>query len=541
MIDTKEILAFCVEKGFLLDEDVLKLLSETGDLESVKLVIESVKNATQKKIITREIFQDKEKTNRFFSSLPEQHQKKLEKLKIKLGLKIEISKEVVSNAQEKSKEDSKEEKNKIADANIIPHKDLYKEANVKVLSMNSHVGKKLGVSDFVNYYRNRFSEIRNFLQESPQLNNLVSIGKIYGSRQGISLIGIISSKRVTKNKNLLFEIEDLTGKIKVIVNQNKKEIYEKAEEIALDSIVGFKGSGNREIFFVNDIIFPDATIPERKKSNVEEYALFIGDLHFGSKRFFEDSFLKFIDYLNGKIPNTPEVENIKYLFIIGDLVTGVGNYPNQERDLKIVGLEEQFIALANILDKIRKDIKIIISPGNHDGVRLMEPQPLLDEKYAWPLYDLENVILTTNPSYVNIGANDSFIGFDVLTYHGFSFPYYANTVPRLMAKKAMNSPDLIMKYLLRNRHLAPTHASAQFFPSEEDDLVVKKIPDIFVSGHTHKSTVSYHNNILVISISCWEDFTPYQEKFGNEPDHAKVPMLNLKTREVKILDFEEER
>ncbi|GAJ19441.1 unnamed protein product, partial [marine sediment metagenome] len=35
----------------------------------------------------------------------------------------------------------------------------------------------------------------------------------------------------------------------------------------------------------------------------------------------------------------------------------------------------------------------------------------------------------------------------------------------------------------RNRHLAPTHASAQFFPSEEDDLVIKKIPDIFVSGH----------------------------------------------------------
>jgi len=32
--------------------------------------------------------------------------------------------------------------------------------------------------------------------------------------------------------------------------------------------------------------------------------------------------------------------------------------------------------------------------------------------------------------------------------------------------------------------------------------------------------------------------TPYQEKFGNEPDHCKVPMFNLKTREVKLLDFE---
>jgi hypothetical protein len=33
--------------------------------------------------------------------------------------------------------------------------------------------------------------------------------------------------------------------------------------------------------------------------------------------------------------------------------------------------------------------------------------------------------------------------------------------------------------------------------------------------------------------------TPYQEKFGNMPDHCKVPMFNLKTRKIKILDFED--
>ena len=304
-------------------------------------------------------------------------------------------------------------------------------------------------------------------------------------------------------------------------------------------MVGFKGSGNREILFVNDIVFPESSLVVRKNSPVEEYALFIGDLHFGSKLFFERSFLKFIDYLNGKVPNTPEVKNIKYLFIVGDLVTGVGNYPGQEKDLQIKDLEDQFIALAGLLGKIRNDIKIIISPGNHDCVRLMEPQPLLDEKYAWPLYDMENVILTTNPSHVNIGEKKNFSGFDVLTYHGFSFPFYADNVPNLMALKAMNAPDAIMKYLLKQRHLAPTHGSNQYFPSEEDPLIIKKIPDILVSGHTHKSAVSYYNNILVISISCWQSMTAYQEKFGNKPDHCKVPMLNLKTRQIKILDFED--
>jgi DNA polymerase II small subunit len=168
----------------------------------------------------------------------------------------------------------------------------------------------------------------------------------------------------------------------------------------------------------------------------------------------------------------------------------------------------------------------------------MEPQPLFDEKFAWPLYHLENVVLTGNPAQVSIGVNECFSGFKILTYHGFSFPYYANNVDPLVLEKAMNCPEKIMQFLLRHRHLSPTHASTQFFPHVKDPLLIKQIPDIFVSGHSHKSGLIYYNNILLVSVSSWESMTPYQEKFGNEPDHCKVPIFNLKTREVKVLDFE---
>ena len=150
---------------------------------------------------------------------------------------------------------------------------------------------------------------------------------------------------------------------------------------------------------------------------------------------------------------------------------------------------------------------------------------------------MKNIILTANPSYVNIGARKNFSGFDVLTYHGFSYPFYANTVPSLV-EKSLNEPDKVMAYLLKNRHLAPTYSSIQAYPSEKDDMVIKKIPDIFVSGHTHKCAVSYYNNILIISGSGWEEETEYQKRKGNQPDFCKVPMLNLKTRAVKILDFD---
>jgi len=253
----------------------------------------------------------------------------------------------------------------------------------------------------------------------------------------------------------------------------------------------------------------------------------------------EENFLKFIDYLNGKIPNTPEAEKIRYLVIAGDLVDGVGVIPRQERKLKIKDLEGQYSRIAEILSRIRKDITIIISPGNHDGVRLMEPQPIFDEKYAWPIYNLKNVVLVGNPTYMSIGARKTFSGVNVLIYHGFSYPYYANNVPRLMeGGNAMNAPEKMMKYLLKHRHLSPSHKSTQSAPTEEDGMVIREVPDVFVSAHTHKMTVSKYNNILIISTGTWEAMSKHQERLGNKPDFCKVPLLNLKTGNVKILDFE---
>ena len=520
-MDTKEILRYCIEKGLLLDKGLLSLFSEEGgDIESIKLIIENIRAYTQKKIITKELFyQNKEKVIQGFSTLPKENQRKLEKLKINLGLSIEISKEFYIGPKEEIK----------AQEVLDP---------VKIMSVNCVLGKKFGVEDFITHFRGRFNEMKGFLQAHPALENLVSIDKISGVRQGVSIIGIVYDKRATKNKNIIFDVEDSTGITKVLVNKDKEELYKKAEEVALDSVIGFKCSGNKEILFANDIIFPEPMLLERKKAPVEECAAFIGDLHFGSKKFMKENFLRFIDYLNGKLPGEIEAKKIKYLFIVGDLITGVGNYPNQEKDLEIVDLEDQFSEIAEVLGTIRKDIKIIISPGNHEGVRLMEPQPLFDEKYAWALYDLDNVILTENPSNIKIASTKTFPGFNVLLYHGFSYPYYANNVSTLMKIKAMNSPEKIMQYVLKHRHLAPTHGSVQYFPCAKDVHVIREIPDIFASGHTHKSSIVYFNNILVVSCSTWEEMTPYQEKFGNIPDHCKVPVINLKTREVKILDFE---
>lgn len=521
-MESNEILQFCVEKGLLLDKDLLKLFNEISDVDSAKLIIEKIKTTTNKRFITKNLFEEnKDKINRIISDLPTDNQAVFEKLKINLGISIEISREV----------SPKEE--------VYDLQNSVNEEDVKVSTNFPALSKKLEVKDFVTYFKSRYLEMREILQEHAELENLISINKISGNRQTFSLIGIVSDKSVTKNKNILLEIEDLTGKIKVLINKDKEDLYKIAENITLDSVLGFKGTGNKEIFFVSEIIFPDARLPMRKHSIYDDSILFLGDLHVGSKLFMERNFLRFVDYLHGNVPGTQEeVKKIKYILISGDLVAGVGIYPGQDNELEIPDIEGQYCRAAELLKKIPKNIKIIISPGNHDSVRIMEPQPVLDEKFAWALYELENVLLVGNPCNLSIGTKRGFSGFNVLNYHGYSYHYYAGNISQLIVEKATHKPELVMEYLLKHRHLAPTHSSTLYFPSETDPFLIREIPDIFVSAHTHKSAISYYNNILIISNSTWESLTAFQEKMGNEPDFCKVPMFNLKTRAIKILDFE---
>jgi DNA polymerase II small subunit len=123
-------------------------------------------------------------------------------------------------------------------------------------------------------------------------------------------------------------------------------------------------------------------------------------------------------------------------------------------------------------------------------------------------------------------------------YHGASFHYYIANIDSLRYSDTYNAPHNVLHYLLQKRHLAPTHSSTVYMPDpNEDPLVIDRIPDIFVCGDMHRSDISQYNNIITINCSCWQAKTDFQEKIGNNPDPAKVPLLNLKTREIKILKF----
>ena len=255
----------------------------------------------------------------------------------------------------------------------------------------------------------------------------------------------------------------------------------------------------------------------------------------------KDEFNKFLSWINGEFGNDQQKEiakKVKYLFIAGDLVDGIGIYPSQEEELEIKDIHQQYQEFVRLIKKIPNSISIIICPGNHDMVHLAEPQPVFYQKFAPGLFDLSNVQLVTNPAVVNIAKTNSFAGLNVLLYHGFSFDYYVANVESIRSGGGYHRSDLIMKFLLKRRHLAPSFKSTPYFPShEEDPLLIRTIPDILITGHIHYCNVANYKGVTMISGSCWQAKTSFQEKLGHEPEPARVPVVNLKTREIKILRF----
>ena len=64
--------------------------------------------------------------------------------------------------------------------------------------------------------------------------------------------------------------------------------------------------------------------------------------------------------------------------------------------------------------------------------------------------------------------------------------------------------------------------------------------DIVFTGDQHRAEIGSYNNVLMVAGSCWQSSTLFEEKVGAVPDPCKVPLFNLKTREVKIVDFSHE-
>jgi len=427
---------------------------------------------------------------------------------------------------------------------FIKHFTHSNQGRVSIIKSFEKNPSKRTFQDFVKHFNVRFKLLEGMLKNRSELTGLTSISRIKGKsgKETVSLIGMILEKGVTKNGHVMLTLEDLSGTIKVLINKDNLDIIDEAKDLVLDEVIGIVGNANTDIVFANSIIHPDIPLSkELKKSPYDHYAVFFGDLHLGSKEFLTKEFYRLLLWLNGKLGTLSQREiakKVRYIFIPGDVIEGVGVYPGQEKDLVITDVKGQYDYAARLFKKIPSHIKIIISPGNHDVGRIAEPQLPLDKEYANSLWDLPNVIMVSNPAMVAIDKSEDFPGINVLMHHGYSLIYYSDAVPSIRAAGGQKVCDDIMVFLLKRRHLAPTHGSCMYIPDPlEDSLVMDVIPDIFVTGHIHRSQTKNYRNVTCINSSGWTAITEDQEKRGLEPQPGRAFAVSLKTREVKLMNF----
>ncbi|MDP2908387.1 MAG: DNA-directed DNA polymerase II small subunit [Nanoarchaeota archaeon] len=544
----KEVINSFLERGYLLSPDFIQGLDEFSSEEQIIKHIDTKITGDKPLVINKDLQRVLQKTNKIININWLEFEKSKALLeKGKNGKIYQTFLDILEyNPNEEKKEkinsllgEIKEEERTIE---LLPEEN--EQGSVIVIDEYKEDEKKREMQDFVKYFKYRYNVLKEVLQERIELRNPISINRISNQNQGepITLIGLIIDKRVTKNGNISLTLEDPTGSVNVLVNKGKTDIYNLAKNTVLDEVIGVNGSCGNNIIFANDILFPDVPLSkELKKAKDEVYAVFISDLHVGSRMFLQEDFQNFLNWLNGEYGNHEQKnisKKVKYLFIIGDLVDGIGIYPEQDKELVIKDIKKQYEKCAEYLAQIRKDIKIVICSGNHDALRIAEPQPKLNTKFAEQIYNLKNATIVTNPAVVNIHSSQNFPGFDILLYHGYSFDYYVSNVDTIRMNGGYDRADLIMKFLLQKRHLAPTHGSTLYMPdTKKDALIINRVPDLFVTGHIHKANISHYKNITTICCSCWQSKTTFQEKVGHNPEPSRVPIVNLKTREAKMLKF----
>ena len=433
----------------------------------------------------------------------------------------------------------------VQNTNIQTTSQTQQTITVSVVSNHENISRKYTTQDFVGYFNSRFKAIEKILQNRQELQNLTSIARILQKKdkEKVSFIGIIYNKQKTKKENFMLTLEDSTGTIKTIVSKTSRA-YEAVKDLVPDEVIGIVGSSGEEVVFASEIIIPDIPLTqELKKAPEEIYAAVVSDIHIGSTYFLEEEFQKFIKWINGEVGTEEQKiisQKTKYIFIVGDMVDGAGIYPKQDSELNIKDINDQYKEFNKYVKQIPSDKKIIICAGNHDACRLSEPQPSLANTHLSEIANFPNVTITTNPSYINIHQSQDFPGFLFLLYHGYSYDFYGDTVEsiRTSGRNISDRTELIMKYLLQKRHLAPTHSSTLYIPnSKKDPLVIDIVPDFFLSGHIHKSCIGSHRGTIIISGSCFQAKTSFQEKVGHEPEPCKIPIINLQTRKVTVMNF----
>ena len=384
-------------------------------------------------------------------------------------------------------------------------------------------GSIIGHEDAVHYFRDRYNNLTSMLRGRMTAMPIEALAKSphrYRDEE-CTIIGMVADTRTTARGHRLVELEDPTGTIRVLFNKGRDESFAEAERILPDEVLGVKGKLSQDggLFFADHLSRPDIPINHAPfRSDRPGKAVLISDVHVGSNTFLEDAWNRFADWLQDS--------DAAYLLIAGDLVDGIGIYPGQENELTIKNIYEQYDVFAEMLRDLPSRIRIVAAPGNHDVVRMAEPQPAIPPEFTGRFP--ENCVLVENPCLLNLQ------GVRVLMYHGRSFDDMIGLIPGASYER----PGEIMNEMLRRRLLAsPYGMRTPIAAMKTDRLIIDPIPEILLTGHVHICDVTCYRGILGVNAGTWQSQTSFQKQMNIHPTPARAFVVDLQTLQPEMMDF----
>ncbi len=125
-------------------------------------------------------------------------------------------------------------------------------------------------------------------------------------------------------------------------------------------------------------------------------------------------------------------------------------------------------------------------------------------------------------------------GVEILMSHGNSIMDINAAIPAIHHETSMPA----MVEMLKNRHLVPIYGKrTSVAPEQVDQLVITKIPDIFQTGHTHIAGDELYKGVTLINSGTFQYQTSYQKSMNINPTTGKTYLINLKSLDRSIIDF----
>jgi len=404
------------------------------------------------------------------------------------------------------------------------------KSDVEVVEDPSGEIQPTGIEGFAQLFKSRYDKILHILMERPEARQITKISKVNMEKGNVKIAGLVFGKRPTKSGGIEVTLDDDSGRTTVLALS--QEAKKSVGEITLDQCVMVEAEASQGRLLVKNIMQPDIPSKLASTSKKSVYVILLSDLHIGSDKFLEGAFMRFLEWVGGRSSMSEQDQEImrrlKYVVIGGDVVDGVGVFPNQEFELCEQNIFKQYEMVYEKLRLVPKHLQMFVIPGNHDATRQALPQPMIPKKYAESLHKLENLKMLGDPCLLKLD------GVLILSYHGRSLDDVLATTPGLSYEK----PEEAMKVLLRARHLAPIFGHrTPIAPETEDHLVIDEVPDIFHAGHVHTVGQDRYKSTLIINSGTWQAQTGYQANLGISPRPGLVPIVNLSTLDVVWKDF----